>query len=87
MDRGEDSPSRGCRHAGWFFSVKEEVGLRGVCVNLCFARQKSKGHESVEKVACRARVQTKASGKGGEGLGPVRQFRENTHFDSAQECL
>ena len=74
-------------HVEGFLSVKEKISLGRVSVNISLSFQESKCHEGIEKVACRARVQAKASAKGIEGLRAVRQFRENTYFDSTQECL
>src|SRR5262245_57013647 len=67
--------------------VQEEVRARGIAVDAVATLEKPQRHESVEKVARRARVETKPLPHSVTVLRVLREFREQLHLDSAQQNL
>ena len=74
-------------HVGGLLPIEEEIGLGRVGVLLAVPRKEAEGHEGIEEVARRTRVQPEASAERVEVLGPARELREDAHLDRAQERL
>src|SRR5215831_16207792 len=67
--------------------VQEEVRARGIAVDPVATLEKPQRHESVEKVAGRARVETKPVPHSFTVLRVLREFGEHLHLDCAQQNL
>lgn len=72
---------------GGLVGIEEEIAVRSIGIAGRATAEEAEGHQRIEKVARRTRMQTKALAETFERFRTIRQRTEHTDLDGAEQCF